>query len=316
MKVIRNYPLLLLIVLLISCGVSIRPGTSNTTILAVSTESSYSAVTTIPFQKTSSIASASINFVNMPITATMMVPNQKLSLYVYGIYAIDSNNVFLFGNVTYRSILLRSVDRGKTWQESAMTEEKCYPCTISHVVFIGDGAGWAIMEEEGEGGEMYIWHTDNYGIAWKKITEMPRGIAKIEGFEFIDINHGRMVQTIFRQSNLDGISIFTTSDGGYNWEVSFNRSFPINLDGQSRIQLLDSYLPVEKGGFFGNHWDTLGGSTMALGQDGSQWVIENKFGPTDEKKVYVRTRSLGETEWTTYSLPFELRYDNGLIIVP
>ena len=98
-----------------------------------------------------------------------------LTLSVRGIKNERSGVLLLFGDMetaggSYRSTLLRSSDRGATW------EEVMSPVVASSVValsFVDDDTGYALVGWEVEGpGELWIHRTPDAGETWFPVAEI------------------------------------------------------------------------------------------------------------------------------------------------
>jgi hypothetical protein len=277
-----------------------------------------------PPTETPPVDKAEIQFTNTIIRGAV-IENRYIANSIRfqprGIFSIDKDLVFIFGGLLdYRSILLRSEDGGMTWQEVDIFDQDCsYKCTISHVLFIDNGEGWAIMEETGEEGRyMFLWHTHDYGKTWYEIYKWLKGeIASIQGMEFIDSQHGKLIYAWEMASVNDSLGVYVTSDGGSSWKQQYKQNIDIYAD----LQTFKAFFPIDKGGFYGNHWQeyvddpqsSLSDTHLATGFDGSMWEMDSIY---LDDLLLINKWLINETEGVTFELPMDFRYSDGLVTTP
>jgi hypothetical protein len=248
-----------------------------------------------------------------------------------GIFAIDKDLVYIFGAMSeYRSILLRSENGGLTWKELDIYEPECvYGCKLTHVLFIANGEGWAVMEEGGELARhafIFIWHTHDYGNTWEEIYQGEKRdyyYDGILGMEFIDSLHGKMVWITGMPPTGETLIIYNTTDGGRSWEKVYEQYIEMYTD----PEVFGAFFPTDKGGFYGNHWrqeyegEGSGNVDKATGFDGSQWEMEEEHSDDFSETTLVinrwlRRQLISEEECIIYVMPTQFLYAEGLLALP
>ena len=98
-----------------------------------------------------------------------------VDLNVSGLCAIDKDVAFLFGGVgvaagTIRSLLLQTVDGGKSWRE---VMSPVLGSELTHVAFSDHQHGWALAMWAVEGpGNMLLFGSTDEGKSWRELTDL------------------------------------------------------------------------------------------------------------------------------------------------
>lgn len=242
-----------------------------------------------------------------------------LTFSIRGMYAINTDIAFIFGGLkvpagTIHSLLLRSTDGGNHWKE---VMPPINVNDITHVVFIGNGEGWAIATWtlEGDAGTR-LWHTTNYGETWREIKGHPPTTIGIRVFD----NQHIQVKSLYwwANPNADRYQIWDSYDRGINWNESF--SIPVNDTNLDAV--IEAYADAP-GGRYGDYYQC----TMwekpcdAYGQDGSKWQIENIYGKqclngrSFNKLLYAEVHHVLQEHENKFTIPLYFYYEGDKIYV-
>ncbi|MFZ6029377.1 MAG: WD40/YVTN/BNR-like repeat-containing protein [Chloroflexota bacterium] len=255
----------------------------------------------------------------------------EMRLFVYTLYAIDKDQVFLggtlipFAGITYpgmfrRSILLRSTDGGKHWTEVLPTMRAS---GVHYVTFLDRGEGWALVFGEYVMPTM-LWHTVNFGETWDIAGRVSmNGSSAGEGYralKFSSSTHGDV-------GFLCGVSpacgegmgyyaIQSTEDGGKTWTETFR----LQMDQVEEDYLFEKRLAAftaPKGGRYGSNVGYCNYQTRqecpSYGQDGSEWQAEYS---QDKMSLLVYKRLALESQWAVYEIPACVEYRAGKMMEP
>jgi hypothetical protein len=247
-----------------------------------------------------------------------------LTFYIRGIYAINKDIAFIFGGLsvpggTIGSLLLRSTDGGIHWKEAL---NPINYNDITHVVFIGNGEGWAISTwtPEGDAGTR-LWHTTDFGETWQENKGHPPTTIGIRVF---DGKH-MQVQSLnwWANPNTDRYMIWDSYDGGTTWAESF--SVPVK---DTNVESVAEAYADTPGGRYGNYFqcDVWKTACTAYGQDGSKWQIQDVYEKTcisetgseyHGKLIYAEVSHLWLEKETTFAIPVYFYYqDNKIRVKP
>lgn len=232
--------------------------------------------------------------------------NERDLLWNFNVYALNKNEVFLFGAVSdstgssAQSMLLKSNDGGKHWVEVMQ------PIKGSDVIdfqMLESGEGWALILWTVEGpGTALLFQTTNFGQTWAQIAEIPKPewYAFPAKMAFIDGKHGQINMCLI--GGLDEqIDFLTTSDGGVSWNKSGSYSPP--FEGPMKSHAVAKLCTWNEKTFshaleYGSRWrlDHVGHDIILSRQLNSdylwgEWLVINRF-------------------------PDRIKYENRQLIVP
>ncbi|MBN2501230.1 MAG: hypothetical protein JXB38_10660 [Anaerolineales bacterium] len=213
-------------------------------------------------------------------------------IYFPGIYALDESTAFIFGalgnsQTIVRSILLHTVDGGKSWQEMMKP-------ILSHVLlfvsFVDESEGWALVLFAVESpGDIILYKTENGGKNWDEFItirtgEFGWGVGTPIAMHFTDEINGKIVVR-FEQHN----SILSTTDGGVTWEETEIIPSPIIID-----------------------FDT----THTIGFDGVAWKIDLNEDIQD-KQIHISQMDYSSYQWReVIAIPETYPVQDGCVNLP
>jgi hypothetical protein len=145
------------------------------------------------------------------------------TLSVGGAYAFDAERVVMFGEIrgggpgAYRSFLLRSIDGGRTWQE---TLTPVLRSEVIEVSFVSEREGFALVGWVVEGpGTLRLYHTGDGAAKWNFVSEVPKPHNLDVPIAFA-CSSSRRCQLDLECVYSEGAGhAVTTSDGGHNWRA-------------------------------------------------------------------------------------------------
>lgn len=248
-----------------------------------------------------------------------------IQFYIRGIYSINKDIAFVFGGLEVStgarvsSLLFRTSDGGKHWKE---VMPRINFNDITHVVFIGNGDGWAIATWtlEGELGTK-LWHTIDYGETWQESKGHPP-VNSIDGIRIFDNKH-LQIKSLFwwANPNADAYQIWDSYNGGTNWVKSF--SIPVN---EKNFEAVIEAYADSPGGIYGNYYDCImwRNTCNTYGQDGSKWQVQNvsrkrciNHTMLYDKLQYAEIRRKWLDQETAFALPVYFYYqENKLYVKP
>ena len=234
----------------------------------------------------------------VPLTLDYMPADEEelirhgVDLDIRGIYGLNANLVFLYGGLklsynggaeSVASLVLRSYDQGKHWQE---VMPRAIGSNVIALSFVDDGEGWALVTWAVEAcGAGRVYHTKDYGWSWVEQSEVPEfsPMTCPTDMRFNDQQSGWI--KLYDPDN--GCRTLDTTDGGDHW------------------QFRQEILYVDTCKFADNAQMTT--------QDGIQWQVVVK----DENKLQVSRRLASEKAWTVVSnLPRHYSYEPGRVLPP
>ena len=205
-----------------------------------------------------------------PITLGGPFPNngetiENASLWLTKIYGLSADTAFLLGSyqfpaVTYRTILLRTDDAGRTWQE---VHPGISDSTLYGIDFVSPKIGFVYGQWTTEGmGPPFFLYSEDGGLSWERVGGVEEsGTPFVYAFDFTDEQHG-IIKLIFHAVGLTPeqdhrIETHETHDGGKTWAKTASKM--ISDDEETKIR------------------DTMADDTLHL-QDGVGWRIEEAGG--------------------------------------
>jgi hypothetical protein len=216
----------------------------------------------------------------------------------YGIYPLNRDIVFLFGEfrtaaASIRSLLLRSGDGGKTWSE---VMSPVYGSAVIELFFHNAHLGWALVAWTTEGtGDLTLYSSNDGGRSWRKISDITK--RQFSGWPvsmtFSDGRNGTL-KVLYDGSGdprTDGLITLTTKNGGRSWhEISH-----LSLDEYER-RLKRREASDER---------------MVTGQDGSQWQLVSA-----DEEVRILRRLHADEKWKLLCvMPSHFGYSKGQVLV-
>lgn len=249
--------------------------------------------------------------------------NKPVRLELSGIYALDKDVVFIFGQldgIGYgRSIVLKSSNSGKSWYEVA---EPKWGNTIFEMQILPNGTGWLVSQWVIEGpGPMSIYRTDDYGDSWYELNQPPSvNFGFFYGMKFFDEHNGQLKIASEAASLIDHLIIFETRDGGDSWSTylkipKFDNTDPENDDFSANYSVLDIDRVFEES----SGWKRDSKCTwllmdcLATSSDGTTWRIKQV---NFELGYQMRFKKQSTTDWTNeFTIPNRFVYSDGIIKV-
>lgn len=179
------------------------------------------------------LGQSNITFLNQPDSSLIAWGNQwqieKVQLeipYHKGIAVIDSNTAFLYGSfsgasATIQSVLLKTKDGGKTW------EEVLEPLKGSQIVSLQledtkNGYLFADWTTESSGNKLFVYKTIDSGDTWQFVTALEKPHYECTyAFDILFIAGEAYLTVEFicdSGTPEDGVHFFISKDNGSNWE--------------------------------------------------------------------------------------------------
>ena len=230
-------------------------------------------------------------------------------LFISRMYSIDSGLIFLAGvfrspSAVFRSVLLRSDNGGKSWQE---VMQPGYGGSVFFLTFNND-FGLAILAWNIEAvGSLQFFGTIDYGNNWEHLGEFEHIWGRPLGLKVEDELNWQITMLYETGFSDSRVAILRTKDGGSSWEEIKNTFFG-DFDG-SQEEAIELYAPkeVDQPGIqwgFGCS-DNL---CSATGRDGSEWRVYSG----DSASWIIQQWSAINQDWETYSiLQRKYRYVDG-----
>jgi hypothetical protein len=156
--------------------------------------------------------------------------NDKASINFPKTYALNDRVIFLFGEIGgyqkgRRSLLLRSFDEGKNWNEVQKPKLRSF---VLSLYFLNENLGWSSIMEGTEGPEeLTIYKSTDSGLNWNEISTLDnKGDSASAAVEmtFQDEKNGKIVFP--RPFEENRFIVYRTKDGGKNWQEA--ESIPTN----------------------------------------------------------------------------------------
>jgi hypothetical protein len=252
---------------------------------------------------TPTISSTTVRFLNrqgkeFAVGVESKATQKGVSLNPLGISALNQNIAFIYGLSTVGSILLRTEDGGKNWQEVMSSDPRS---RVPYVVFANQSVGWALLEDSwGEvSGPITLYRTRDAGRTWMKLSDFPLYSIGWYLFDvrFLDIKRGQI--DIYNAREEGGhcspcLLNFTTSDGGLTWGLTNQMKFKDSTAGEA---YQDTYSPLR--------------FDRSIGLDGSSWQLVN-----ETKYITVLRGFKGQAPAIVSTIPKQWGYNQGEIIPP
>ena len=218
----------------------------------------------------------------------------SISLDIVGICAFDKNVVFLYGLSSVGSVLLRTEDGGRQWQEVMPSDPRS---RVRWVGFADAKTGWALVEDYwGEaGGPIALYLTIDTGKTWKQLSIVPT-ITRYWSFvniQLFDAKKGQIDILDGKDSDalIEYVFTWITVDGGRTWQEA-NRRY-LTPDAIADMQFQQPKLD------------------KSAGKDGSQWEYDDRSNP---EKIIVKRRLSDNQPLTAVAIPKYWDYKNRRIV--
>jgi hypothetical protein len=245
---------------------------------------------------------AVVNFLNrkglnFPIGVESTATNSGVSLYPLGISALNHNVAFLYGLSDVGSILLRTRDGGKRWQEVMPSDPES---RVVYVAFANESNGWALVERYwGEaGGPITLFQTIDGGLTWKELTVLPLNSRywSLTNVQFFNPEKGQ-IDIYNYDAELSGncdkcLLTYKTIDGGRTWTETKRLLFRNADEGKAYLQ---SHTPIK--------------FDRSMGTDRSGWYFHE-----NREAILVRRSQIGQNLATVGFIPKHWDYSQGQIV--
>lgn len=218
--------------------------------------------------------------------------NAQVRLVPKGIYALDQDTVFLFGDFRFRngwgrSMLLQSSDKGRQWSE-VMTP--LLGSVVMAMAFADTHYGWALVMYSVESpGKISLFHSQNGGMTWSEQTTFENSMLGVP-FEmnFYDRMNGQIVIEYALENRY---AFIETTDGGFIWRET--ASLP-----------LDQYQlnPAQP---------------FSRGFDNGEWRYTIEGEALQPRQIVIWQRANKEDEWKlAVQLPERYDFIDGRVVTP
>jgi hypothetical protein len=216
----------------------------------------------------------------------------------YGIYPLNKDTAFLFGELrtpaaSIRSFILRSGDAGKTLSE---VMSPVYGSEVIQMFFHDAYLGWALVGWTTEGpGDLTLYRSQDGGKSWRKISDIPK--RHYSGWPvsmtFSDGRNG-VIKILYDGSHdprTDGLVTLRTKNGGRRWHETSHLS-------------LEQYERENKGRQESE-------DRIVRGRDSSQWQL---LAADDEVRILRRLHA-DETWSLLCVMPSHFGYSKGQVFL-
>lgn len=232
------------------------------------------------------------------------------------IFAVDENLLFLFGSIgefsdhPLQSIILRSENSGQHWQEVMKPERTSQ---VLDLQILDSGKGWALIQLQNESANVVVtlFQTTNFGKSWEKLSEIPKNASiGFPSFMHFANEQDGQIDITYPHESPSYLVHLSTYDGGQTW-IETGSYYPKfdNLLSQSNIT--EAYV----------HYTNKDSQSLSLDRR-SLWKLSNT---NDEIIIYRKlpkpeNDASGFVTWqdweTITTLPLQLNYQNGMILLP
>lgn len=238
---------------------------------------------------------AQVSFQLRPAGTLQNSIGDTVSLEIKGITAVNSNVAILYGGSSLGSVLLRTSDGGRRWQETMKFDDRS---RVIWADFANSQVGWALSEDFwGEsGGPITIHQTLDAGKTWQALSIVPTNSRYWSLVNVIIINSYHLEIDVYdapdrQETPPQYFYRLTTTNGGKTW--SSNRLL------LSREELLKKY---KNSGRILNY-------EQSTGVDRSDWVIKK-----GRYQLLVKHRLPRSKSSVVFSIPIEWRYRENKIV--
>jgi hypothetical protein len=240
---------------------------------------------------------STVSFQPRPAGGLRNSVGDEVSLGIEGVAAVNNNIAFLYGVSSLGSIILRTQDGGRHWQEIMASDDRS---RIRWVGFANAQVGWAILEDYwGEaGGPITLHRTLNGGKTWKALSIVPTNsrywtLLNIRIFSDQQIQVDTFDAPDTHETPSQYAFSHKTVDGGKTWQTTSIVYVPNKMQDQyikERQQLV---------------------LNRSIGFDGSQWQLAQS---SDQKTILVQQKERNSTNFNEISIPSDWGWRQGRIV--
>jgi hypothetical protein len=240
---------------------------------------------------------STVNFQSRPQGGLRNSIGDEISLNIEGISAVSQNVAFLYGLSSLGSVILRTQDGGRHWQEVMNSDDRS---RIRWVGFANPQVGWALLEDYwGEaGGPITLHRTWNGGKTWQALSIVPTN-SRYWTLLNIRILNDRQIQidTFDAPDRMETppqyVFSLKTLDGGQTWQTTSIVYIPAKM--QDRYVQEHQQLGLSK----------------SIGFDGSSWQLVQS---SDQRSILVQHKASNSPDLVDITIPSEWGYRQGRIV--
>jgi hypothetical protein len=240
---------------------------------------------------------STVNFQARPVGGLRNSIGDEISLDIAGVSAVSKNVAFLYGLSSVGSVILRTQDGGRHWQEVMKSDDHS---RVRWVGFANPQVGWALLEDYwGEaGGPITLHRTWNGGKTWQALSIVPTN-SRYWTLLNIRILTDRQLQidTFDAPDTMETPSQYAfslqTLDGGQTWQATSIVYIPAKMQDQyvQENQRLDL--------------------SKSIGFDGSSWQLAQS---SDQRSILVQYKASNSPDFVNITIPSEWGYRQGRIV--
>jgi photosystem II stability/assembly factor-like uncharacterized protein len=169
-----------------------------------------------------------------------------------GLSALSANKVWVSGYSASGGVVMRTLDRGATWQDVSPAGQ---PATLQFRDIEAFSANRAVILSSGTGPDSRIYRTTDGGQTWTLVFQNNDPNAFYDCMTFLDRRHGLALSDPVNGK----FRILATADGGRSWQVRSTAGMPGALAGEFAFAASGTCL-VSAGG---RAWFASGGGSAA-----------------------------------------------------
>jgi hypothetical protein len=251
----------------------------------------------IPESSQATTIRSTVKFQPRPAGGLRNSIGDEVSLGIEGVTAVSYNTAFLYGVSSLGSVILRTQDGGRHWQEMMTSDDRS---RIRWVGFANAQVGWAMLEDYwGEaGGPITLHRTLNGGKTWKALSMVPTN-SRYWALLNIRIFSDQQIQVdIFdapdsNETPAQYAFSHKTVDGGKTWQT---RSI-VYVPNKMQEQYIKEYQQLIL--------------NRSIGFDGSHWQLAQS---SDQDTILVQRKVSNSGNFDDISIPSDWGYRQGRIV--
>ncbi len=251
----------------------------------------------IPEPSWAAIIRSTVSFQPRPAGGLRNSIGDEVSLNIEGVSAVSNNVAFLYGLSSLGSVLLRTQDGGRHWQEVMKSDDRS---RVRWVGFANPQIGWALVEDYwGEaGGPITLHRTLNGGKTWKALSIVPTNsrywtLLNIRIFNDQQIQIDTLDAPDTMETPAQYAFSLKTVDGGTTWQTTSVVYIP--------AKIADRYVK--------EHQQL--GLKKSIGFDGSHWQLAQN---SSQESILVQSKATNSTDFASITIPSEWGYQQGRIV--